>query len=94
MASNLLHTLPSSDADAIRESSNGDLSKSVSLSRSFKKRDVPVCVQHGRGMATEERYQVRHLAALFNGNDCECTTPACLPIYRDILRIDLVTHAA
>lgn len=50
---------------------------------------LPVGVEHGSSMATEQGHALRELACFVQGDNGESTTTTGLPIDREVFRIDL-----
>jgi hypothetical protein len=84
-------TFPSSDAEAMRESLNGFL-LSVSLARhSARQIMIPISVEDGSGVASEEGQALGELSALLERDDGERTTATSLPIDGQVVGVCLQT---
>jgi hypothetical protein len=84
----LIHTFPSSDAEAIRESLNGFLSP-LAPPLVASGRTIPIRVKNSGGVAPEQREALGKLSALLERNDGERTTATGLPIDGQVVGICL-----
>ena len=83
-----MKTLPSSEAEEMSESLKGDL-WAVSMVRGGSRVGVPVGVEDGSRVATEERQLVGGAAALVDGNDSKGAATAGFPVDGDVLGVGL-----
>ena len=88
-----MQTLPSSEPEAIIRSLKGFLQPSQrpspALSQATIGESVPVGVEDGGGVATEQRDLVGELAPLLKGNDGEGAAARSVPIDRQVIGVDL-----
>lgn len=83
-------TLPSSEAEEMRESLKGDLrAVSVVLGPVMPCATIPVGVEDGGSVAAEERELVGRSAALIDGDDGKGATAAGFPVDRDVFGVGL-----
>lgn len=74
-------------AEVVRNPPEAHLSVVTSTGEDIVVERVPIVVQHGGGMSSEQRHHIRQLSTLFQGDDSECAAARRLPVDRHVFGV-------
>jgi len=74
-------------AEVVRDPPQAHLSIVTSTGKNVVVERVPVVVQHGSSMSSEQRHNVRQLSTLFQRDDGECAAAGRLPVDGEVLGV-------